>query len=311
MGKFTRQAGWFFQCNNANVKSTYGVLLILVASLLFGSYGVWAKLIGGDMGVFFQGWSRGLIIAVALFPFLYWRGLIVPIQKADWKWLTVFLAFTSLTQAPLFYAFTHMDIGSATLLFFVSMLLTMYLVGFFFLDEKITAVKIVSFVLACVGMYLIFSFSLVAFTLLAALMAMLNGVASGGEISFSKKLSGSYSTFYITWLSWVVIVITNAPFSILLGEPQLLPSLDWVWLWQLGYTVASMLAFWLIIEGLKYVEAGIGGLLGLLEIIFSVVFGLWLFNEALTVQVVIGALLILVAAALPHLQELYPKRSIV
>ena len=165
---------------------TYGIVLILIASLLFGSYGVWAKLIGGDMGVFFQGWSRGLIIALALFPILYFKKLIVPIKKEHWRWLAVFLFFTSLTQAPLFYAFTHMDIGSATLLFFVSMLLTMYLVGYFFLGERMTWVKIISFLVACVGMYMIFSFSLVAFTLLAAVMAMLNGVASGGGIAFSK-----------------------------------------------------------------------------------------------------------------------------
>lgn len=291
------------------MRKTYGATLILLASLFFGSYGVWAKLIGDDMGVFFQGWSRGLIIAVALLPILYAKGLIVPLKKADWGWLGVFLTFTAFTQAPLFYAFTHMDIGSATLLFFVSMLLTMYLVGFIFLDEKMTKVKIVSFLLACGGMYLIFSFSLVAFTLLAALMALLNGFASGGEISFSKKISGSYSTLYITWLSWIIICITNAPVSMLLGEVQLLPSFDLVWLWQLGYTVASMLAFWLIIEGLKYVEAGVGGLLGLLEIVFSVLFGLWLFNEVLTVQIIAGACLILVAAALPHVQEIYVRRN--
>jgi len=289
------------------MNKTYGVTLILIASLLFGSYGVWAKLIGGDMGVFFQGWSRGLIIVLALFPILYFKKLIVPIRREDWRWLTVFLVFTAFTQAPLFYAFTHMDIGSATLLFFVSMLLTMYLVGFFFLGEKMTRIKIFSFAIAVVGMYMIFSFSLLAFALLAALMAMLNGVASGGEISFSKKLSGSYSTLYITWLSWAIIAITNAPVSILLGETQLLPSFDMVWLWQLGYTVASMLAFWLIIEGLKYVEAGVGGLLGLLEIVFSIAFGIILFNEELTTQIVVGAVLILIAAASPHIQELYAK----
>lgn len=292
------------------MKYTYGVTLILISSLLFASYGVWAKLIGGDMGVFFQGWSRGLIIALALFPILYFKKQIIPIQRTDWRWLSVFLIFTSLTQAPLFYAFTHMDIGSATLLFFVSMLLTMYLVGFFFLNEKLTWIKMISFTLACLGMYMIFSFSLIAFTLLAALMAMLNGVASGGEISFSKKISGSYSTLYITWLSWIIITLTNAPVSILLGETQLLPSFDMVWLWQIGYTIASMLGFWLIIEGLKYVEAGIGGLLGLLEIVFGIAFGIILFNEELTAQITIGAILILIAAASPHIRDIYTKRKV-
>lgn len=205
-------------------------------------------------------------------------------------------------------AFNNMDIGSATLLFFVSMLLTMYTVGFLFLGEKMTKVKIVSFVLAIAGMYFIFSFSLVAFTFLAAAMAMLNGVASGGEISSSKKFSDRYSTLYITWLSWVVILVTNAPLSFVLGERILFPAFEMVWVWQLAYTIASMLAFWLIIEGLKYVEAGIGGLLGLLEIVFSIALGIWLFGEDLTTQVIVGSALILCAAALPHIKEIREKR---
>ncbi len=289
------------------MRKTYGISLILFSSLLFGSYGVWAKLIGDGMDPFFQGWSRAVIIILVLVPILWYKKLIVPIERKDWKWFAIFLAFTSATQAPLFYAFTHMDIGSATLLFFVSMLLTMYTVGFLFLGEKMTRVKISSFVLACIGMYFIFHFSLVAFTLLAALMAMLNGVASGGEISSSKKFSDKYSTLYITTLSWVIILITNAPISFLLGERIFMPSFDIVWLWQLGYTVASMLAFWLIIEGLKHVEAGVGGLLGLLEIVFSVVLGMLIFNEELTAQIIIGSALILIAAALPHIQALKNK----
>ena len=290
-------------------KQTYGIALILFSSLLFASYGVWAKLIGDGMGVFYQGWSRAVLIIIFLFPFLWYQRLIVPIKREHWKWFAIFLLFTAGTQAPLFYAFNNMDIGSATLLFFVSMLLTMYTVGFLFLGEKMTRVKIISFFLACVGMYFVFQFSMVAFAVLAALMAILNGIASGGEISSSKKFSDSYSTLYITWLSWVIILITNAPISFMLGEQILLPSLDTVWLWQLGYTIASMLAFWLIIEGLKYVEAGIGGLLGLLEIVFSVMLGIILFQESLTTQVIVGSCFILAAAALSHVQEIIQKRK--
>lgn len=291
------------------MNKTYGIALILISSLLFASYGVWAKLIGDGMDPFYQGWSRAVIILLFMLPILWYKGLIVPIKREHWKWFAIFLAFTSATQAPLFYAFNHMDIGSATLLFFVSMLLTMYTVGFLFLGEKMTRVKIISFGLAIVGMYFIFQFSLVAFTLLAALMAMLNGVASGGEISSSKKFSDHYSTLYITTLSWGIILITNTPISLFLGERILIPTFDTVWLWQLGYTVASLLAFWLIIEGLKYVEAGTGGLLGLLEIVFSVMLGIVLFSEKLTPLVILGSSFILLAAALPHIQEMKERRK--
>lgn len=292
-----------------NSKTARGAGLIFISAIMFGSYGIWSRLMGHDFGVFYQGWTRALIIVLILFPFLYHRREIVKISRGDWKWLAVYLAFTSLTQAPIFYAFNHMDIGTATLLFFVTMLLTMYAVGFIFLGEKLSKIKIISFLLALVGMYLVFSFSLAAFTLLAASMAVLNGIASGGEVSFSKKLSGQYTALYLTWISWLIIIPTNGLASLLFGETQHLPSFNIVWLYQLGYVIAGIVAFWAIIEGLKYVEASIGGLLGLLEIVFSITFGILIFKEVLTTKIIIGGGVIILAAALPHIGALLKKQA--
>ncbi|USN55978.1 MAG: hypothetical protein H6765_05485 [Candidatus Peribacteria bacterium] len=102
--------------------------------------------------------------------------------------------------------------------------------------------------MAGAGVTFVFSFSLETFTLLAALMAVVNGVASGGEVAFSKKLTGKYSALYLCWWSRLIIVLTNLPLSILLGEPQYIPTRDIVRAYQLGYAVSSMLAFWLVIE---------------------------------------------------------------
>lgn len=288
-----------------------GALLILISTLMFGTYGAWSRLIGDSFGVFYQGWTRALIIAVILLPFLLYKKEILPIDKKDWGWLAVFLTFTAGTQAPLFYAFNHMDISSATLLFFVSMLITMYSVGFIFLGEKLTKVKTISFLLALVGLYFVFSFSITAFAILAALMAMLNGLASGGEVAFSKKLSDKYSPLYLTWLSWLIIIPTNGLLSVILGETQHIPSLDLAWLWQAGYVVASIFAFYLIIAGLKYLDASIGGLLGLLEVVWGIALGILIFSESLTFRTIIGAVLIIAAASLPHAYELIKgKRAI-
>jgi drug/metabolite transporter (DMT)-like permease len=294
--------------------SSKGAFLILLSSFMFGSYGIWSRLLGeGGFGVFYQGWTRALIIVLVLLPILYLKKGIVRIQKRDWKWLGIYLLFTSATQAPLFYAFNHMDIGSATLLFFVSMLLTMYAVGFFFLKERATWEKILSFLLALTGMYFVFSFSLAAFTLFAASMAVLNGIASGGEVAFSKKLSGNYEPLYLTWLSWLIIIPTNAILSLLLKETQYIPSLDPVWFYQIGYVIAGIVGFWAIIEGLKHVEASIGGLLGLLEIVFSIFLGILIFKEVLTARVIVGGVLIIFAAAFPHLLVLsqYKGKSLI
>lgn len=290
-------------------KSLQGIVLILISTVMFGSYGVWSRLIGDSFGVFFQGWTRALIILVLITPILAYKKQIIRIHRQDWKWLFIFLIFTSATQAPIFYAFNNMDIGSATLIFFTTMLLTMYAIGFIFHKEKASLIKIISFILALGGLYFLFSFSLEKFAVLAASMAVLNGIASGGEVAFSKKLSGDYPPLYLTWLSWLIILPSNAILSFFLAETQILPTLNIVWLWQLGYVVASLFAFWLVIAGLKYVEASIGGLIGLLEIIFSIIFGIVIFHEVLSPRILIGGVLILLAASAPHLSSLIITRK--
>jgi drug/metabolite transporter (DMT)-like permease len=278
-----------------------GLTFILLSTIMFGSYGLWSRLIGSNFGVFYQGWTRTLLIALILFPIVLCRKEIVAIRRKDWKWMSVFLISTSLTQAPIFYAFNHMDIGTATLLFFVGMTLMMYIVGFVFLGEKATKIKLIAFVLACIGLYITFSFSLVTFSLLAASMALLNGAASGIELSSSKKLTGQYSPLYVTWLSWVVIAITNFIASVGLGEIQHIPQFNLAWLYLVIYAVVSILGFWFAIEGYKSVESSIGSLLGLLEVIFAVIFGILVFHQALTSKIMVGGILIMLAAALPHL----------
>ena len=284
-------------------KQNLGSLLIFLSALMFGSYGMWSRLIGSAMGNFFQGWTRAACILLLLIPLLFWRREIAVIKKKDWGWLSLFLLFTSLTLAPLFYAFNNMDIASASLLFFVSMFLTMNAIGFLFFNEKITIIKIIASFLALIGMYLVFSFSLDNFTLLAAVMAVVAGVASGGEVGFSKKLTGQYSPLYVVALSWFIILISNFILSLALGETQLALAFSMPWLWQLLYSLASLLGFWLVIAGFKYIDASIGSLIGLLEIIFSIILGLVVFKENLTFSIIIGGILIITAAALPHILQ--------
>ncbi len=291
------------------LKHTKGLILVFISTVIFGSYGIWSRLIGPTQGIFYPGWTRALLISVILLPVVIYFKQIVPIKREDWKWMSIFLLITSLTQAPLFYAFNHMDIGTATLLFFVTMLLTMYFVGFFFFGERITKVKAFSFLVACVGLAITFQFSVVAFSLFAALMAIINGIASGGEISFSKKLSGNYSSLYLIWLSWVAIMVTNGIISVLIGETQYLPGWSIYWLYQAIYAIAGILGFWLVVEGMKYVEASTGGLLGLLEIVFSLLFGFIVFHEGLSLKVTIGAVFIIVAAAFPHIIDVIKNKK--
>lgn len=184
-----------------NKNKNRGYAMVLISALMFGSYGVWSRLIGESFGNFFQSWTRALIILIIIVPIALYKKEIVKFKKEDFKWIAIFMISTSLTQAPFFYAFNHLGVGLASLLFFVSMFLTIHVIGLLFFGEKATKIKIISSLIAVAGMYLVFSFSVSSFAIFAVAMAILNGIASGSEVAFSKKLSDKYSPLYLLILS--------------------------------------------------------------------------------------------------------------
>jgi drug/metabolite transporter (DMT)-like permease len=294
---------------SSNKSRAKGILFIIIASLLLGSYGVWSRLIGDSFDAFSQAWIRALIISLMLSPVVIYGKHIKPLAKRDWKWFIMFFMSPLFSQAPTFYAFNHMDIGTATLLLFVSLLITMYCVGFFVLKEKVTLTKCLSLIIAMLGLFLIFSFSLEKFTLFSGLMACLVGVVSGLQVSFSKKLSGNYSPLYLSFIGWLMVIPANIFGSLLLGSAKIPPFYNSAWIFLFCFALAGLVSAWLYLVGLKYIEASIGGLVGLIEIIFGIAFGMLLFGEVLTGRIIIGAVLILLAASLPNIQDFISERQ--
>lgn len=282
--------------------------MILISAILFGSYGIWAKMLGTDFGVYYQGWTRSALVLLVLVPIMFITKSYKPIQKKDWKWIAISVLFGVFTQAPLYYAFNNASIGTVTLIFYAMFVITSYVVGRLFLREKITKVKIVAILLAVAGLFLTFGLSLASFSLGALLLAALNGIASGGEVSTTKKSTDHYSSLMISNAIWVGIFVTHLPMSLITHEKQWLPAFSMQWLAMLGYAAAGLVAFWLVVEGYKFVDAGIGSLIGLLEVVFGVLFGILFFHEHLSVTVITGALLIITAGLLPDAQELWLRR---
>ena len=285
-----------------------GYLMVLASALCFGSYGVWSRFLGSDFGIFFQGWVRSIIILAILLPIALFGKHLKAVKKPDQKWFATTMIFTVFTQVPLYYAFNHLPLGTATLIFYGLFLISSYMIGWIFLAEKMTVVKIISLATALVGLCITFSLSLAVFSIGAMLLAALNGIASGGEVATSKKSSDRYSSLQITAYSWILILITHLPLSLMMHERQLMPALSWQWLAMLGYAISGLAGFWLVIEGFKFIDASIGGLIGLLEIIFSVLFGVFIFKDQLTTPIVLGGLIILASAILPDVYSLlHPK----
>jgi drug/metabolite transporter (DMT)-like permease len=69
------------------------------------------------------------------------------------------------------------------------------------------------------------------------------------------------------------------------------------------------MASWMLLTGLKYVEAGAAGVLGLLEIVFGVLFGMLFFHEQVSSVVLSGIVIIISAAAIPYIKDYNSTRG--
>ncbi len=289
------------------IKQLKGSFLILISALMFGAYGLLSRGIE-QYDVFFQTYVRCLFIAIALLIFGIIRKEFKRIEKEDIKWFVVVCVFTVFSIAPIVYAFKFLTLGTASFLFYGSLTIFTYILGFLFFKEKLTKIKVFVLIFSTIGLLLIFSGNFGATLLLPALMALLNGVASSGEVTFSKKISNKYSSTQISFVVFIVIAISHFALSILLNETQDLTLITDHALNILAFAVASIIGMVTVIEGYKYVEPSVGAIVGLTEIVFSLMFGIIFFSESASLLTLVGGLLIIAAAALPSWIEIKAKR---
>jgi len=264
------------------------------------------------MGNFF-----GSFTASALRCLLVLGGLIIvamarrELQKINWrrdrKWFVTMVISSIFVSAPLYYAVLNAGIGISLAIAYIGIVIGMFIFGWLFENERFTKEKLIATMLGVFGIVLVFSPSIKLGAWLALVGALVAGLATAANMATTKKIpyNGSQSAILV----WGSGVIANVPLVFLLGEP--LPSIGWhtQWLYLLLFAVASLVASWTFIKGLKLVEAGAAGILGLLEVVFGVLFGAFFFHERPSLVVLIGIASIVAAAAIPYLQHYNARKG--
>jgi drug/metabolite transporter (DMT)-like permease len=282
-----------------------GVLWVTLSAACFGSYGIWSRLMTGQLGQFNQAWMRGVLLLAILVPWLWQKKAWLPIQKSDWGWFLVLTLCGGLNQAPYYIAFAHLPLSTATFLFYAALTVAVCLVGVVVYREKFHLTKVLSLALAAAGLGLLFTFSLTLAQWWPAVLAVLAGVMGGTEIALSKSISSKYSAAQIVATDFAMMALENL---ILAGwAKEALPG------WQsfslpvlvgvLGYAAAMLVAVIAAVKGYQLLEASVGGLVGLSEVVFAALFGWGLFGERLGTAALVGGGLIITAAGFPSLRE--------
>ena len=291
------------------LKQFKGSLLIVFSALCFGSYGVFAKYLAG-YDLFYQTYVRCFIVTTILLIVGLSTKKLKKIKRQDYKYWATILGFTIFTITPITIAFRNLPLGTVSFLFYSAFTVFTYIFGVVFFHEKITRVKILSATLAFAGLLIIFTVNFYGLLPFPMLMAIANGLASSGEAVFSKNVSDKYSALQVTMLVFLAIGITHFGLSLLLGENQDLALLTNSGGVIFTFSTVAILGVVALYAGYRELDPSIGALVGLTEIIFSVLFGILFFQELLGTNTIIGGLLIVTAAALPNILALRKKQVV-
>jgi drug/metabolite transporter (DMT)-like permease len=283
--------------------TVYGSTLIVFSTIFYGSYGVWTRLMGNSFGAYAQAWIRCVLVILFLLPFaLFGRQKWQPMQwRKNRFWISLLLMASLLISGPLYYAINKVGIGLAILCMYSGTLISMFFCGWLFSGERYSADKFIATALALVGLLLTCSPSFGTASIVPLTAALVSGVAIGVNVVASQKIQ--YNSSQTAIVAWSTGVVVNVPAAFILHEH--VPSLhaDMHWMYLVFFAMASFASSWSVIHGVKLIEAGAAGIIGLLEIVWSLLFGTIFFHEHPGTLAYLGAVCIIAAAAIPYIKE--------
>ncbi len=288
---------------NIKSKKPFGATLVITASLFYASYGIWTVLMGDFFGGYTASALRSVLVVGILLLFTFHLKKFEPLQlDRNWKKLLGMVVASTLVWGLLYYSVLEVGISLALSIDYSAIVIGLLFFGWLLADERLTPVKIVSTILGIVGLCFVF---IPTFTGVVAFLPLIAAVVSGLAVAVNMILAKqlTYNTTQATLFLWITSVIANTPLAFILNEPM--PILEWrlEWLYLVFFALASVVASWLLLAGMKYIDAGTAGILGLSEIVFGVAFGYLLFNERLEGVAAFGIVLIVFAAGYPYIKS--------
>lgn len=285
-----------------------GASLVVLSSFFYASYGIWTKLLGN----FFDGYTaatiRSIIVVVIMLviAFAYHKFESLHLKK-NWLYIVGMIIGSMFTWGPLYFAILQAGVGISLAVCYASIVIGMFVFGWLFASERFTKDKALSAVLGIIGVILIFSPVVSGITFFALVAALISGFSTAMTTVFVKKIH--YNATQSTIVLWTSSIIANLFMAFILGKsyPPFHFQIEWLYLFIFALT--SIIASWSMARGVKLIDAGAAGILGLLEIVFGVIFGVAFFNERPTLIALLGMAVIIAAAAIPYVKDFNVKKG--
>lgn len=304
LSSLTHSPGWLLSLRNqfSSLPNTWkGVLLALISTATFTIVGVIVRLLSDTMEVFQILLFRQLVFVALLTPAICSNiQVLLKPKRLKLHTFRILGAFTALYLG--FVTVSNIPLADATALGFTQVLFVAC-ISRLFLAESISASRLFTILVGFIGVMLVVQPTFDQGSLLYIGLGLIAALGAAVAVVCVRKVAQVEPK--ITLLAYQAIFV---------GIMALVPSLlSWQWptLSEFGLLlcvgVLSSFAQWVGITAYKYGEANVIANVEYAKIIYSLLFGYWLFAEMPNWMAIVGALVIIASAILPML---YKRKTI-
>lgn len=277
------------------MKKLNGIIYAILSAIGFGIMPIFAK-------VAYQNGSntttvlvcRFLISAIILLGYFLITKKNFRISKKQLIILSLIGAVGyTLTCINLFSSYNYISVGLATTLHFVYPA-AVVVISYFIYREKVGLKKGIALGVSMIGVYLLVSGDIGNISYKGAFLAIFSGIIySGCLVGMNneevRKLDNTVSAFYFSFSSGIIFLIMG-----LIKGDLMIKFSGKVIFSMLGISVIStIIAMILLIKAIEIIGASTASILGTFEPIVSMILGIVIFRETLTLMGIIGSILIL------------------
>lgn len=287
---------------NSNMKK--GIIYTMLSAFIFGIAPILAKQTyeGGSNGVN-TAFLRGLLSIPVLYIILRRQNIDIRINKKELKEILLVAIFgTAATTILLYMSYGYISVGMATTLHFIYPL-AVIVINIFFFKEKVSKVKIISLSLAILGILTFFDFDSKG-SMVGIMLAIISGLTYAYYIIFLehtdlKKIYFFKLTFYLN----IVMVIESGILGYFMGDITF-DLTGKAWFYALLVSICTSVgALSLLHLGIKYAGGSTAAILCTLEPITSVILGILILGESITIIKIVGSCLILGSVIIINMSE--------
>lgn len=290
-------------------KKLIGFSALFITSLLFGSYGLWIRILSTQLSAYQLITFRYAIGTIVLLAVIFLRREKISLIGIPKLHLALFSISLPISFILFTFSMMYTKISVATVGFYLGTILLGFILGAIVFKEKLKLLNLLDLVLAIIGL----SIMLYPFSLANLNFGFIIGIFSGVFYSigsvFKKSLQNKISRLWLITIIAVFCVIITLPFVMLSANP-IPPALNTEVILVAGiYTLIALSAEYLTIVGFQNFDLNWGSVILSGEIVFAGLIGLFFFQETLSSRELIGLAFITLAVLLPQLSFVNKKNN--